>query len=77
MYIISGDEGDITERPHVNITGFSLYDREGHLCPIDGGLIESDVRLFMSGYLKSICSDSPDIDSDSLPVKEVGPIVEW
>lgn len=65
------------DRPHVNVTGYSIYDKEGHLCPIDGGLIESDVRLYLSGYLKSICSETPDIDSDSVPVKEVGPIIEW
>ncbi|XP_077290001.1 DNA (cytosine-5)-methyltransferase 1-like [Arctopsyche grandis] len=77
LVLASGDEGDIMDRPHVSITGYSIYDKEGHLCPIDGGLIETDVRLYLSGYLKSICSDSPDIDSDSVPVKEVGPIIEW
>lgn len=47
------------------------------MCPIDGGLIENDVRLYMSGYLKSICCDTPEIDEDSIPVKDVGPIIEW
>ncbi|XP_061383762.1 DNA (cytosine-5)-methyltransferase 1-like [Danaus plexippus] len=77
LVLASGDEGDIMERPQTNITGFSIFDQHGHLCPIDGGLIESDVRIYMSGYLKSICSDSPDIDEESIAVKDVGPIIEW
>lgn len=65
------------ERPQTNITGFSIFDEQGHLVPIDGGLVESDVRIHMSGYLKSICCESPDIDEESVPVKDVGPIIEW
>ncbi|VVC92167.1 unnamed protein product [Leptidea sinapis] len=45
--------------------------------PIDGGLIECDMRIFMSGYLKSICSDGMEIDEECIPVKDVGPIIEW
>ncbi|XP_053609291.1 DNA (cytosine-5)-methyltransferase 1-like [Plodia interpunctella] len=77
LVLSAGDDGDVMERPQTNITGFSIFDEQGHLCPIDAGLIESDVRIFMSGYLKSICSDSPDIDEESVPVKDVGPIIEW
>ncbi|XP_049873328.1 DNA (cytosine-5)-methyltransferase PliMCI-like isoform X2 [Pectinophora gossypiella] len=77
LVLSAGDEGDIMERPQTNITGFSIFDQHGHLCPIDGGLVENDVRIYMSGYLKSICSDSSDIDEDSIPVKDVGPIIEW
>ncbi|CAH2980940.1 unnamed protein product [Chilo suppressalis] len=77
LVLASGDDGDIMERPQTNITGFSIFDEQGHLCPIDGGLIENDIRIYMSGYLKSICSESPDIDEESIPVKDVGPIIEW
>ncbi|XP_046965733.1 DNA (cytosine-5)-methyltransferase 1-like isoform X2 [Vanessa cardui] len=77
LVLASGEDGDIMERPQTNITGFSIFDQQGHLCPIDGGLVESDVRIYMSGYLKSICSDVPDIDEESIPVKDVGPIIEW
>ncbi|CAF4881707.1 unnamed protein product [Pieris macdunnoughi] len=77
LLLISGEEGDIMERPQTNITGFSIFDQHGHLVPIDGGLVESDVRIYMSGYLKSICSDCPDIDEDCIPVKDIGPIIEW
>ncbi|XP_026327114.1 DNA (cytosine-5)-methyltransferase 1-like isoform X3 [Hyposmocoma kahamanoa] len=77
LVLSAGDEGDIMERPQTNITSFSIFDQHGHLCPIDGGLIENDVRIYMSGYLKSICADSPEIDEESIPVKDVGPIIEW
>nr|QJS39016.1 DNA methyltransferase 1 [Mythimna separata] len=77
LVLASGDDGDIMERPQTNITSFSIFDEQGHLCPIDGGLVESDVRIYMSGYLKSICSDSAEIDDESVPVKDVGPIIEW
>ncbi|KAG6440695.1 hypothetical protein O3G_MSEX001376 [Manduca sexta] len=77
LVLASGDEGDIMERPQTNITGFAIFDEQGHLCPIDGGLVENDIRIYMSGYLKSICSDSSDIDEESIPVKDVGPIIEW
>jgi DNA (cytosine-5)-methyltransferase 1 len=75
--MILGEDGDIMDRPHVNITGYSVYDKDGHLCPFDEGLIESDVRLYLSGYLKSICSESSDVDSESVAVKDIGPIIEW
>lgn len=65
------------ERPQTNITGFSVFDQQGHLCPIDSGLVENDVRIYMSGYLKSICSDSAEIDEESVPAKDIGPIIEW
>lgn len=77
LVLSSGEDGDIMERPQTNITGFTIFDEQGHLCPIDGGLVENDVRIYMSGYLKSICSDSSEIDEESIPVKDVGPIIEW
>ena len=77
IVLLLGDEGDIMERPQTNITGFSIFDKNGHMCAIDAGLIENDVRIYMSGYLKSICTDSDEIDEESIPVKDVGPIIEW
>uniref|UniRef100_A0A2H1WNZ3 DNA (cytosine-5)-methyltransferase n=1 Tax=Spodoptera frugiperda TaxID=7108 RepID=A0A2H1WNZ3_SPOFR len=77
LVLASGEDGDIMERPQTNITSFSIFDEQGHLVPIDGGLVENDVCIYMSGYLKSICSDSPEIDDESVPVKDVGPIIEW
>ncbi|KOB70090.1 Cytosine-specific methyltransferase [Operophtera brumata] len=72
-----GKTADIKgDRPHINIMGFSIYDKAGHLLHIDSGLIEMGVPIYMSGYLKSICSDSHDIDED-VTVKDVGPILTW
>lgn len=57
--------------------GFSIFDQAGHLLPIDRGHNENDVRIYMSGYLKSISADSHEIDKECVPVKDVGPIIEW
>ena len=57
---------------------YRVYDKEGHICPFDGGLIERNVLLYTSGYLKPIFSDDPTHTSeDSVPVMDVGPINEW
>lgn len=55
---------------------FSVYDKEGHLCPFDGGLIERDVLLYISGYIKPIYEDDPTAEG-GIAVKDVGPINEW
>ena len=55
---------------------FSVYDKQGHLCPFDGGLIERNALLFFSGYLKPIYDENPDIEG-GVPAKEMGPINEW
>jgi DNA (cytosine-5)-methyltransferase 1 len=39
---------------------FSVYDKEGHLCHFDNGLIEKNVLLYFSGYMKAIYEESPD-----------------
>lgn len=41
---------------------FSVYDKAGHLCPIDGGLIECNVYLYFSGYMKPIYEESADLE---------------
>lgn len=43
---------------------FSIYDKYGHVCPFDSGLIERNVELFFSGVVKPIYDDSPDIESE-------------
>jgi hypothetical protein len=44
---------------YINIYVFSVYDKEGHLCPFDVGLIERNVLLYFSGYIKAIYADNP------------------
>ncbi|CAN8001665.1 unnamed protein product, partial [Ixodes hexagonus] len=69
-------QDDLTEQPQFKITRFTVYDEYGHVCPFDGGLIESDVPLYMSGYVKSICAEDPST-TDGVPVARLGPIVSW
>lgn len=40
----------------------SVYDRKGHLCPFDTGLIERNVELYFSGAVKPIYDDNPCLD---------------
>lgn len=37
-----------------------MYDKQGHLCPLDSGLIEDNVLLFVSGYMKPVYEENPD-----------------
>ena len=39
-----------------------MYDDKGHLCPIDSGLIEKNVLLYLSGYMKHITDENPDAE---------------
>ncbi|PSN43418.1 hypothetical protein C0J52_02651 [Blattella germanica] len=62
-------EGDIHEhdhRPQNKLTHFSVYDKEGHLCPFDNGLIEKNTMLFFSGYMKAIYEENADPEGESL-----------
>lgn len=54
----------------------SVYDKEGHLCPFDGGLIERNVLLYFSGFLKPIYEEDPSVEG-GVPAKDLGPINEW
>ncbi|KAL7287133.1 hypothetical protein TKK_0018750 [Trichogramma kaykai] len=79
LCLFNGDESDITEgdaRAINRITGYSVYDKNGHLVPFDEGLIEKNVFLYFSGYVKPIYNDDPSND-DGIPAKDLGPIVEW
>lgn len=41
---------------------FSVYDKRGHLCPFDSGLIEKNVELYFSCSVKPIYDDNPCMD---------------
>lgn len=56
---------------------FSVYDKEGHLCPFDNGLIEQNVLLYFSGYMKAIYEESPDPEGKVIKNKEcLGPYMK-
>ena len=38
---------------------FSVYDKNTHLCPFDTGLVEKNVELYFSGYVKPIYDENP------------------
>lgn len=69
-------EDALTELPQFKITHFTIYDEHGHVCPFDGGLIETDVSLYMSGHVKSIVAEDSGIE-DSVSVSRAGPIGSW
>lgn len=46
------------------------------MCPFDTGLIEDNVRLYFSGYMKPIYDEDP-LPEEGLPTKDMGPIDEW
>lgn len=53
-----------------------MYDKNGHLCPFDTGLIEANQMLYFSGYLKPVHDDDPSVEN-GIPTKDMGPINEW
>jgi len=58
-----------------NITNYSIYDLNKHLCAIDSGVIERS-KLFLTGCIKPVCDDMSSIEG-GVAVMEVGPILEW
>ena len=45
---------------------FSVYDKAGHLCPFDVGLIERNVFLYFSGYMKAVYEENPDLEGEGI-----------
>ena len=59
-----------------NFINFSVYDKNDHLCAFDTGLIEKNVQLYFSGYIKSIYKEDASPE-DGVPAKNLGPINMW
>jgi hypothetical protein len=57
---------------YINSFIFSIYDKAGHLCPFDVGLIERNVMLYFSGYMKAIYEENPDPEGEDIKTK-----TEW
>ncbi|KAM6475712.1 DNA (cytosine-5)-methyltransferase 1 [Liasis olivaceus] len=62
--------------PQHKVTFFSVYDRKGHLCPFDTGLIERNIELYFSGAVKPIYDDNPCLDG-GVRARKMGPINAW
>ncbi|KAJ8969760.1 hypothetical protein NQ314_001597, partial [Rhamnusium bicolor] len=72
------DHGEVEGNavPSAKVTSFMVYDKHDHLCPLDTGLIEKGIKLYLSGYLKTIDQEDPSTEN-SIPVCKIGPIKEW
>lgn len=46
------------------------------MCSFDSGLIEKNINIYFSGYVKPIYEENPSIEG-GIPGKDMGPIVEW
>lgn len=53
--------------PHPPCPPGSVYDKRGHLCPFDTGLIERNIELYFSGVVKPIYDDNPCLDGEETP----------
>lgn len=70
------ESGDVMELPQHKVTAFSIYDKHTHLCPLDAGLIERNVELYMSGHMKPIYAEDPSPEG-GIATRAVGPIGSW
>ncbi|KAJ8970400.1 hypothetical protein NQ317_001491 [Molorchus minor] len=79
LSLFTGKEENINENdefPTHKITHFSIYDDKGHLCPFDTGLVESNVELFFSGYIKPVYEEDAS-PNNGVAGHDLGPINEW
>ncbi|XP_076161949.1 DNA methyltransferase 1a [Ptiloglossa arizonensis] len=79
LCLFNGSESFIHESdqlPQNKLTHFSVYDKNGHLCPFDTGLIEKNVMLYFSGYMKAIYEEDTSPEG-GIPTKDIGPLNEW
>lgn len=79
LSLFTGEENEIDtldQVPRNKITNFSVYDKNGHLCPFETGLVEKNVMLYFSGYIKPIYDENPNPEN-GIPAKDLGPINAW
>ncbi|KAL4142389.1 hypothetical protein QTP88_004856 [Uroleucon formosanum] len=57
------------------LINYSIYDENGHMCSIDSGMMEKNVNLYITGYVKPIYNHSLDIKGGI--ACNAGPILEW
>ncbi|KAK6625433.1 hypothetical protein RUM43_005731 [Polyplax serrata] len=79
LSLFNGTEEDISyedSRPSHKLTHFSIFDEFGHLCFFDGGLIEKNALLYVSGFIKPVYDENPSPE-DGVPAHKLGPLSEW
>jgi len=58
-----------------SLINYSIYDENGHMCSIDSGIMERNVKLYITGYMKPIYNRSLNIEDGFASM--AGPILEW
>lgn len=58
------------------VTNYCIYDQNNHMCAIDSGIMERNVPLYLTGYVKPIYDDASS-NEEGIPAMELGPILEW
>ncbi|KAK3733077.1 hypothetical protein QZH41_008420, partial [Actinostola sp. cb2023] len=79
LSLFTGDEEQFDsydDKPQHKLTNFSVYDKNTHLCAFDTGLVEKNVELYFSGYVKPIYDENP-VQEGGVLTKNMGPINEW
>ncbi|KXJ20320.1 DNA (cytosine-5)-methyltransferase PliMCI [Exaiptasia diaphana] len=79
LSLFTGEEeqfGSYDDKPQHKLTNFSVYDKNTHLCPFDTGLVEKNVELYVSGYVKPVYDENHVLEG-GVPTKNMGPINEW
>ncbi|XP_074058265.1 DNA (cytosine-5)-methyltransferase 1-like [Macrotis lagotis] len=79
LCIFDDNEQDIESLdyfPQHRVTCFSVYDKLGHLCPFDTGLVEKNIELYFSGIVKPIYDESSSPEG-GIKAKALGPINVW
>lgn len=59
-----------------NLTEYSIYDKNGHMCSIDSGVMERNIALYLTGFVKPIDDHNPGAEQ-GIAAKKLGPILEW
>jgi hypothetical protein len=62
------------EIQNFELDDFAFYDKNNHLVPLDAGLIEKDVQVSFSGYVKSPFVED---DNPGLYIQDAGPVKQW
>ncbi|CAM9651617.1 unnamed protein product [Chrysoparadoxa australica] len=64
------------EAPVHRVTEFTIYDKDGFLCPLDAGLIEKGQDIYCQAAIKPIYDDINTPEGGPF-CRAIGPITEW
>lgn len=64
---------DMEERQHFHLVDYSMYDKVGHLVPLDANLIEKGCQVYFCGEIRALYDEK----SSGVEVVDGGPITGW